>query len=74
MSQQSNSLSEQKSSLIHQPFPEHEINLFNPPKKNPNGYLSPAKLYLDGILEEQLISSTPEKKSETKSFTQSLGD
>ncbi|MGK7935881.1 MAG: hypothetical protein AB4206_08790 [Xenococcaceae cyanobacterium] len=61
MSQQSNSLSEKKSSLIHQPFPEHEINLFNPPKKNPNGYLSPAKLYLDGILEEQLISSTPEK-------------
>ena len=60
MSQQSNSLSEKKSSLIHQPFPEHEINLFNPPKKNPNGYLSPAKLYLDGILEEQL-SPTPEK-------------
>ena len=61
MSQQSNSLSEKKSSLVHQPFPDHEINLFNPPKKNPNGYLSPAKLYLKDILEEELTSSSTDK-------------
>lgn len=28
------------SNLVHQPFPEHEINIFNPPKNNPNGYLT----------------------------------
>ena len=61
MSQQSNSLAERKSSLVHQPFPDHEINVFNPPKKNPNGYLSPAKLYLGGILEEELTSSGTDK-------------
>ena len=60
MSQQSNSLPEKKSSLIHQPFPDHEINLFNPPKRNPNGYLSPARLYLNSILEEQINPSKPE--------------
>ncbi len=60
MSQPANSLPKKQSSLIHQPFPEHEINVFNPPKRNPNGYLSPARLYLDGILEEQPISSEPE--------------
>ena len=61
MSQQSNSLSEKKSSLVHQPFPEREINIFNPPKKNPNGYLSPAKLYLNDILEEELTPSSTDK-------------
>lgn len=60
MSQQSNSLSEKNSSLIHQPFPEHEINLFNPPKRNPNGYGSPARLYLDGVLAEPLTLSPKE--------------
>lgn len=57
MSQPANSLSKKQSSLIHQPFPEHEINVFNPRKRNPNGYLSPARLYLDGILEEETSSS-----------------
>ncbi|AFZ34804.1 hypothetical protein Sta7437_1234 [Stanieria cyanosphaera PCC 7437] len=28
------------SGLVHQPFPEHEINIFNPPKNNPNGCLT----------------------------------
>lgn len=60
MSQQSNSLPENQSSLIHQPFPEHEINVFNPPRRNPNGYLSPSRLYLDGILEEQSTPSESE--------------
>ena len=70
MSQQSNSLSESKSSLVHQPFPDHEINLFNPPKKNPNGYLSPARLYLNGILEEKLAPSRTDK-IKGKNFLQS---
>ncbi len=60
MSQPSNSHPKQQSNLVHQPFPDHEINLFNPPKKNPNGYLTPAKLYLDGVIEEQL--ALPGKK------------
>lgn len=62
MSQQSNSLTEKKSGLIHQPFPDHEVNLFNPPSRNPNGYLSPAKLYLDDV-EEEL---TPPQLEKTK--------
>ena len=53
MSRQSNSQLKKRAGLIHQPFPDHEINLFNPPKKNPNGYLTSARLYLDGFLEEQ---------------------
>lgn len=61
MSQQANSLTETKSSLIHQPFPDHEVNLFNPPRRNPNGYLSPARLYLNDLLEEQLNPSRTEK-------------
>ena len=64
MSQQSNSLSEKKSGLVHQPFPEREINIFNPPKKNPNGYLSPAKLYLNDIEEELTPSSTAKIKGQ----------
>ena len=70
MSQQSNSLSESKSSLVHQPFPDHEVNLFNPPKKNPNGYLSPARLYLNSILEEQPTLSSADK-IKGKNFLQS---
>ena len=61
MSQQSNSLSDKNCSLVHQPFPDREINFFNPPKKNPNGYLSPARLHLNGILEEQLAPSSTYK-------------
>ena len=74
MSQQSHYLPEKKSSLVHQPFPEHEINLFNPPRKNPNGYLSPARLYLDSILEEELtpiITNSSAGKSKVQKILQS---
>lgn len=40
------------SSLVHLPFPTHEINFFNPPKSNPNGNLS-GKLIFDALLEEE---------------------
>lgn len=62
MSQPANSLPKKQSSLIHQPFPDHEINLFNPPKRNPNGYLSPARLYLNSISEEPVISESENGK------------
>lgn len=38
-SSSSNQNKPKTSGLVHQPFPEHEINIFNPPKSNPNGYL-----------------------------------
>ncbi len=43
---------EPNSSLVHLPFPTHEINFFNPPKSNPNGNLN-GKLTLGALLEEQ---------------------
>jgi hypothetical protein len=43
---------EPSSSLVHLPFPTHEINFFNPPKSNPNGNLN-GKLILDALLEEK---------------------
>jgi len=43
---------QRSSSLVHLPFPTHEINFFNPPKSNPNGNLN-GKLILDALLEEK---------------------
>ena len=68
MSQQSNSQPKKKSNLVHQPFPDHEINLFNPPKRNPNGYLTPARLYLDEVFEEQLVLPGKEKRNWQKTL------
>jgi hypothetical protein len=42
----------QSSSLVHLPFPTHEINFFNPPKSNPNGNLN-GKLTLSVLLAEE---------------------
>ena len=45
MSQQSPSPKEKKQfNLVHKPFLKGRLNLFHPPKKNPNGHIASAKL------------------------------
>jgi hypothetical protein len=51
------------SSLIHLPFPAHEVNLFNPPKSNPNGNLN-SSLSLNATLEEELELESQEQLTE----------
>ncbi len=41
----SSSEQKKKSTLVHKPFLTGQINIFNPPKANPNGRLASAKLF-----------------------------
>ena len=46
MSKKVNSYSQKKrSSIVHKPFSQGQVNLFHPPKKNPNGHLASATLW-----------------------------
>jgi hypothetical protein len=56
---QSNNQNKQKTSgLVHQPFPDHEINIFNPPKNNPNGYISKSNSAFERKKTSQLLFET----------------
>ncbi len=57
----SSSEHKKKSTLVHKPFLTGQINIFNPPKANPNGRLASAKLFTkdrknrqNNVLVEQL--------------------
>ncbi|MGF1542736.1 MAG: hypothetical protein ACFCU5_20235 [Pleurocapsa sp.] len=54
------------SSIVHKPFATGKINIFNPPKSNPNGELTPSKLVLNATLEdpqqtEELLTPQPKQ-------------
>ena len=36
-------------SIVHKPFEQGKVNLFNPPKKNPNGHVASAKIWDDDV-------------------------
>lgn len=66
MSQESQSDREKKRcSIVHKPFSVGQTNLFNPPKKNPNGHLASAKLLpkdtVDNVVKPDLELVTKEK-------------
>lgn len=48
------------SSIVHKPFSTGTINIFNPPKSNPNGESVSSKLVLDAVLETELPTELKE--------------
>ncbi len=53
-------------SIVHKPFSTGKINIFNPPKSNPNGELMPSKLFLNATLEtseqpEEILTPQPKQ-------------
>ena len=46
-------------SIVHKPFEQGNVNLFNPPKKNPNGHVASAR-----ILDDELPDSSSSEKAD----------
>lgn len=54
------------SSIVHKPFSTGKINIFNPPRSNPNGEHLPAKLIVNAVLEKpEPIPEKPEIPEKT---------
>ncbi len=68
MSQESQSNNEKRRfSIVHKPFSIGQINLFNPPKKNPNGHIASAKLLPKDTI-NNIVEDTPKLSSESNKF------
>lgn len=68
MSQESQSYNEKKRfSIVHKPFSIGQINLFHPPKKNPNGRIASAKLLPKDTI-DRVDEDTSELASEPNKF------
>ena len=81
MSQDSRSYEEKKrTSIVHKPFLKGTINLFNPPKKNPNGSSATSRASKKDLSSElssqmakadEIVDYQPAKNSETKDYASS---
>ena len=68
MSQESQSDNEKRRfSIVHKPFSIGQINLFNPPKKHPNGHIASAKLLPKDRI-NKVVDDTPKFSSESNKF------
>ena len=62
-----------RSSIVHKPFTKGQVNLFHPPKKNPNGHLASATLWDEDMtkkslkIEEKELPELPEDTSSIRS-------
>lgn len=45
----SSSQEKKRFSIVHKPFEQGNVNLFNPPKKNPNGHVASARIWDDEL-------------------------
>lgn len=67
MNQESQSYNQKKRfSIVHKPFAIGQINLFHPPKKNPNGQMASAKLLPKDTIDR--VEDVPELVSESNKF------
>ena len=57
-----------QSSLVHKPFEAGQVNLFHPPKKNPNGHLASSQLWHDNLSKKlpDAAKASPPKNQDLK--------
>ena len=59
------STAQKQSNLVHKPFKAGQVNLFHPPRKNPNGHLASSQLWHNHTSKKQTsLSSTSSTKNQ----------